>query len=503
MAVEIISSIKPGLVPLAAILASILVLLTGEKRRNLREAWSIAASIFMFLVVVSMLPDILAGRIIEFNTEFFLLAPSISIVFSVDPLGEFFAFIATSLWIVTNVYSIGYMRNLHEHNQTRYFFAFAVCVAGAAGVALAGNLVTLFIFYELLSLGAYPLVIHHESDEAMRSGRKYLFYVLFGGVLVLGASIMTYVLTGTTTLTEPGILSTGVASPAFLKLLFATFIMGFGVKAAIMPFHSWLPSAMVAPTPVSALLHAVAVVNAGVFGVTRVVYNVFGFDLMHELGLNIPLAIAASITILMGSIFALRQDNLKLRLAYSTVSQLSYMILGVAIMTPDASLGGIVHIANQAMMKITLFFCAGAIFVHTGKKKISEMVGIGHSMPITMGAFAIGAAGMIGLPPVAGFITKWYIMKGAILADQIVFAFVLVGSSLLNAAYFIPPVYTAFFYKPKSGGKKINEAPMSMVIPLVITAILSLIFGLVTTEAYAPLRIGSAAVMKFLNLAGV
>jgi multicomponent Na+:H+ antiporter subunit D len=360
----VITSIRPALAPLISLSMAGLILLTGTKFRNLRELWSLMAATSKFAIVISLMPLVLAGNVIEYSPRLMSLTPAISIVFRVDALGQFYAALSSLLWIVTTVYSIGYMRNLHEHNQTRYFFSFAVCVAATVGIAYSGNLFTFFIFYEMLSIGAYPLVIHHETDEAMRSGRKYLLYVLFGGVMVLGSMTMTYVLAGTLTLGQNGILSTALASPNFLRLLFLTFIMGFGVKSAIMPFHSWLPSAMVAPTPVSALLHAVAVVKAGVFGVTRLVYNVYGVDLMGELGLSFPLAIVASITIIMGSVYALRQDNLKLRLAYSTVSQLSYIVLGVALLTPSGATGGILHIANQAVMKITLFFTAGAIYVH-------------------------------------------------------------------------------------------------------------------------------------------
>jgi multicomponent Na+:H+ antiporter subunit D len=395
---EIVHSIRPALAVLLSLIFSLLILATGSRHKNLREFWSIMAASSKFAIVLSMTPLIISGKIVEYSPKLMALSPAISIVFRVDALSQFYASLSSGLWIVTTIYSIGYMRNLKEHNQTRYFFAFAVCVAATVGIAYAGNLFTLFIFYEMLSIGAYPLVIHHESDEAMRSGRKYLLYVLFGGVMVLGAMTMTYVLAGTLTFGQNGILA-GTASPAFLRLLFLVFAMGFAVKSAIMPFHSWLPAAMVAPTPVSALLHAVAVVKAGVFGMTRLIHNIYGVDLMRELGLGFPLAIVASITILMGSVYALRQDNLKLRLAYSTISQLSYIILGLALLTPSAATGGILHIANQAVMKITLFFAAGAIYVHTGKKNISEMRGLGKKMPITFTCFAIAAVGMTGFPP--------------------------------------------------------------------------------------------------------
>ncbi len=499
MAAEVVYSIRPGLAPLISLIMGFMILLTGTRFRNLREFWSLMASVSKFAIVASLMPITLSGRIVEYSPKLLAISPAISLVFRVDALGQFFAALSSALWVVTTVYSIGYMRNLHEHNQTRYFFFFAVCVAATVGIAYAGNLFTLFLFYEMLSIGAYPLVIHHETDEAMRSGRKYLFYVLFGGVMVLGSMTMTYVLSGTLTLSQTGILA-GTASPDFLRLLFMTFVLGFGVKSAIMPLHSWLPAAMVAPTPVSALLHAVAVVKAGVFGVTRLVYNVYGLDLMRELGLGFPLAVAASVTIIMGSVYALRQDNLKLRLAYSTVSQLSYIILGAALLTPSGATGGILHIANQAVMKITLFFAAGAIYVHTGKKRISEMQGLGKKMPITMACFAIGAVGMTGFPPTAGFITKWFLAVGSLQADRVIFVIVLLVSAMLNAAYFLPIVYNGFFKEPEDGEKEYDEAPWMMLGPIVVTTILTLILGALANLPYTPLQLANEAVAEYFNI---
>ncbi|MEE8167846.1 MAG: monovalent cation/H+ antiporter subunit D family protein [Candidatus Hydrothermarchaeales archaeon] len=502
---EVIHSLRPALAVLVSFICAFLILATGEKRRSLREFWSLMAATSKFAIVASLMPPILAGKIVEYRPYSMIkLSPMLMLEFRVDALGQFFAALSSLLWILTTVYSIGYMRNMHEHNQTRYFFAFAMSMMATIGIAYAGNMFTLFIFYEILSISAYPLVIHHETEEAMRSGRKYLMYVLFGGVTVLGAIAMTYVLTGTLTLSQTGILA-GSASAEVLRLLFLVYVMGFAVKAAIMPLHGWLPAAMVAPTPVSALLHAVAVVKAGVFGLTRVVYNIYGVDLMHELGIGVILAYVASITIIMGSVYALRQDNLKLRLAYSTVSQLSYIVLGAALASPTSvsvAIGGMIHIANQAVMKITLFFCAGAIFVQTGKKNISEMRGLGKRMPITMMAFAIGAIGMVGFPPVAGFITKWYLLLGVLEAGYPIFVIVLLVSAMLNAAYFLPPVYNAFFKEPDDGITEYDEAPMMLVVPLVITAILALLLGVFANAPFTPLQLAHTAVLEFLGVGG-
>jgi multicomponent Na+:H+ antiporter subunit D len=246
-----------------------------------------------------------------------------------------------------------------------------------------------------------------------------------------------------------------------------------------MPLHHWLPGAMVAPTPVSALLHAVAVVKVGVFSTVRVMLYVFGVDLMDRLHLGLPTAWFVSITILVGSIVALSKDNLKLRLAYSTVSQLSYIILGVALLTPTAVAGGLFHIAAHAFAKITLFFCAGAIYVATHKKNISEMNGLGRAMPYTFGAFALAALSMIGAPPVGGFISKLYLLVGALDAHSIGILVVLLFSSLLNAAYFAPVVYQAFFVpaSAEDAAHDHHEAPLAMLIPLCLTAVISVLIG--------------------------
>jgi len=472
---ETVTSIKPAITVLAPLIASFLIILTGEKRNNLREFWSFAAGAVAFLTALSMAPAVLSGKVVELSL--FEFVPNVFLKFRVDPLGEVFGLVATLLWIPTTLYNIGYMRGHHEKNQTRYYFFFTLAVAAAVGVAYAGNLLTMLIFYEILTITAFPLVSHSETDEALRSARKYLMYLLPGGAAALGGIVITYGLVGTLDFGQNGILA-GAASPQTLKLLFLLFIVGFGIKAAMMPFHSWLPAAMVAPTPVSALLHAVAVVNAGVFTVLRVVLDIFGVELLGELGIWLYLCYAASFTIILASVYAIKQTNLKRMLAFSTVSQLSYMILGAALLTSGGITGGIIHIAHQGFMKITLFYCAGTIFVHTGKKELAELKGLGRSMPLTMGAFTIGAIGMIGIPPTAGFITKWFLIRGSFEAGQWIFVAVLLVSSLLNASYYLPPVYNAFFREPdKKNEKGYNEAPFALVAPLVFTALASVLLG--------------------------
>ena len=467
-----------SLQPLAAVVVSFvaagLILISG-RRPNLREAWTLLASFSMFGLVATMVPGVLAGE--TYVTNLGTIVPGVDFVLRADPLGVLFASLASLLWIVTSFYSIGYMRGLDEDNQTRYFASFAVSVAAAVGIAFAGNLLTIFVFYEVLSVATYPLVAHDETEEARAAGRKYLAYTFFGGgVLVLAGTALVYWLTGlagpagsaTVDFTPGGIAALANADPTAATLAFIVLAVGFGVKAGLMPLHQWLPEAMVAPTPVSGLLHAVAVVKSGVFGVARVVLDVFGPDTLAalgpdrfgDLGIALPLAALAAITLTVASIIALRKDHLKRRLAYSTISQLSYIVLGLALLEGDALIGGLLHIPAHAFMKLTLFFCAGIIHVETHTDYISEMAGIGKRMPLTMLAFGVAAAGMAGIPLVAGFVSKWYIVIGALEGGNAIFAGVLLLSGILNIAYFWPIVYQAFFETPDDHDEKpIVEGP--------------------------------------------
>ena len=389
-----------------------------------------------------------------------------------------FATVSSLLWIVAAFYSIGYMRHLNEHAQTRFFACFATSLAAAVGGAFSANLFTLVIFYEVLSLVTYPLVYHHEDKEGWAGSRKYLVYLMGASKsLLLAALALTYHIAGSLDFVPGGLLAGSDASAALLTVVYFCYLFGFA-KAAMMPMHAWLPAAMVAPTPVSALLHAVAVVKMGVFCVLRVVFHVFGTGLLDRLGLDIATAYLASFTILMASIYALTRDDLKARLAYSTVSQLSYIVLGAVLLSPVAMVGGIVHIAFHAFSKITLFFCAGSIYCASGKRNISDMAGIGRRLPWTMGAFFVGSLSMIGVPPTAGFVSKWYLALGSVEAGEIVFLIVLLVSSVLNAAYFLPVSYVAFFgTEAPDSPATVREIPM-VTIPLVATAILSVMMGI-------------------------
>ena len=482
----IVISYIPLLAILCPAMASILILLFS-KRPNVRESWTIIAGILQFSLIASMIPTILNGEVIK-CTLFPTMFEGIEFGLKVDAFGLIFAITASFLWILVSFYSIGYMRSLKEHAQTRYYFCFAIAIFGAIGIALSPNLLTMFIFYEILTVSTYPLVIHEQTPEAISAGHKYFAYLLTSGVFFLFALMMTYYLTGTTDFTNGGIKALAELGPAYkwtLIILFFCFLMGF-LKAAWMPLHSWLPSAMVAPTPVSSLLHAVAVVKAGVFGIVRIVCYIYGVDLMTSLGLGIALACIAGFTMIVANLFAIAQDNLKRRLAYSTINQLSYIILGAALLTKAGVSGAMMHIPFHGFMKITLFLCAGAILVATGKKNISEMGGVGKTMPVTMLAFTICAFGMCGIPPAVGFISKWYLCTGSYEAFlqispwMLAFLFVLLIASLLDVVYFFPIIHTAFFKNPEGvvGEVKIKEAPLFMLIPLSITAIFSVIFFL-------------------------
>ena len=448
--------------PLAAVLlpaVGVLAIVATRRNPDVREAFTILTAVATFGTVASIVPATLAGDV--YLTRLGTLVPGIELTLRADPLGMIFALVASLLWLVTSFYSIGYMRGLDEHSQTRYFAAFAGSVGAALGVSFASNLVSLYVFYELLTVATYPLVAHDESETARQAGRKYLTYTFGGGVAVLAGTVLVFWTTGTVAFTPGGIAALASADPVVARAAFALLAGGFGVKAALIPVHSWLPDAMVAPTPVSGLLHAVAVVKSGVFGVARVVLDVFGPETVSDLGVGLPLAAVAALTILIASVIALRQDNLKRRLAYSTISQLSYIVLGLGILSPAALAGGLLHIPAHAFMKLTLFFCAGAIHVETHTDNISEMAGIGRRMPVTMAAFAVASAGMAGLPLVAGFVSKWYLLIGSIDAGTAVFAGVLFLSGLLNIGYFWPIVYQAFFQTPDdSDAKPLVEFPL-------------------------------------------
>ena len=453
-------------VVLVPLLGAFAVVLAGS-RPNLREAMSLGAGVVLLALVVRLLPRVLSG-----DWPATVLAepiPGLALAFSAEPLGVLFGLIASFLWIVTTVYSIGYMRGHGEAHQTRFYAFFAIAMGCTMGVAFADNLFTLFVFYELLTLSTYPLVTHAGTREARQGGRTYLGILMATSMgFLLLAVVWTWQLTGNVRFTSGGILA-GAASPLVIGILFALYVFGIG-KAALMPFHRWLPAAMVAPTPVSALLHAVAVVKAGVFAILKISVYIFGLDLLRDTGVTDWLLWVAAVTILVASVIALRQDNLKARLAYSTISQLSYIVMGALLVNSTALVGSTLHLATHAFGKITLFFCAGAILVASHKTKVSELDGLGRQMPWTMGAFFLASLSIVGLPPMGGMWSKWYLALGAIDAGYAVLVGVLMVSTLLNIAYLIPVPIRAFIGKADAGGEiQVREAPIACLLAMGVT----------------------------------
>ncbi|MGN0659941.1 MAG: monovalent cation/H+ antiporter subunit D family protein [Emergencia sp.] len=478
---ELILSLRPVLAICISMIAAGIILVTGERvSANVRESITIGASVLKAVCVFSMIPAVLTGN--TFDITLFEIADGVGLSFRADSLGMIFACVASALWIVTSFYSIGYMRGHGEKNQTGYFAAFAMCLSGAIGICFAANLLTFFIFYEILTVATYPLVVHYRDEKGKKAGRKYLLYTLASGQIFFAGIVFVYVNCGTLDFKAGGFItgmSGGTAALAFFLL-----ILGGAVKAGVMPLHSWLPAAMVAPTPVSALLHAVAVVKAGAFCVIRIVCYTFGPELCRDCGAADVLAWVAVATILLSSLIAIQKDNLKARLAFSTVGQLSYIVLGVCILTPDSVAGAAYHIVAHAFMKITLFMCAGAIFVTTHKSEISQMRGIGRRMPLTMTAFTIASLGIAGLPFMVGFVSKLSIIQGAAQAGQPLFIATLIASALLSLTYLIPVCYIAFTgrdvnpdFAGYDGRSLSGEASRPMLIPLLITAVLSIALG--------------------------
>jgi multicomponent Na+:H+ antiporter subunit D len=475
---------QPSFLPLLAILVSLLAvpaILLASRRPNLREGISLAAAAAKFAIVLALLVEVLDGG--KPALDLLQIAPGIRLGLAVDPLGVFFALVASGLWILTTVYSIGYMRGNRENRQTRYYASFALSLSATIGIAFSANLLTFLLFYELLTLATYPLVVHKETPAAIRAGRMYLAYALSAGLVFLAATVWVQSRTGMGTFLPGGFIPVDLFSSGELKVLFVLFMAGVGVKAGIMPLHSWLPAAMVAPTPVSALLHAVAVVKSGAFGVLRVTGFVFGPETMRAHGLDLLLAGFAGATILLASLIALKQDDLKKRLAFSTVGHLSYIVMGAALASSAAFTGSILHLSAHALMKITLFLCAGAIYVHAHKTRVSQLDGLGRSMPWTFGAFAVGSLGLAGIPPLNGFISKWWLVSGSLESGQGLIFGIFLLSGLLNAGYFFPIVIRGFFHAPAKPGKDdhphpVREASPWMVVPLCLTASLAVVFGI-------------------------
>lgn len=480
--------IFPLLLLACSLVPAVAIFLLGREREQWRNAINLGGGVLKVLVVAAMLWGVYQGQQFSLRLP---LGGDLSLLLHIDALALLFVTLSAGLWLLTTVYAIGYLKG--DPEQRRFFGFFCLCVTSTVGIALAGNLLTFFIFYELLTLTTLPLLVHLGDGKSLEAGKTYLRYTLPGSALLLLGILWLESLAGSGSFLEPTMGMTLLAeeAPGQLIMIFTFLIAGLGVKAAIIPLHGWLPAAMVAPAPVSALLHAVAVVKAGAFGIIRVVFDVFGIGLMTALNLGLPLTIVASTTILLGSLIALQQQGLKRRLAYSTVSQLSYIVLGASLLSPLGLAGCLVHLVHQGVMKITLFFCAGIYQRELGVVRIDEMDGLGSRMPFTTLAFSAAAFGMIGLPPMAGFISKWYLGLGGLQAGQDWVIAVLVGSSLLNAAYFLPPLYRAWFKPPRqpwpaTTGER-RETSLWLLLPPSMTALIAVACGVFAAHQASPL----------------
>lgn len=478
----------PAFVVASSLVPGIAIFFLPEERSGWRTFLNLAGAGLKLGFVVLILWGV--SREHTYETRYVLL-PGVDFKLHADSLSLLFVTLSALLWLLTTIYAIGYLEG--SPNRSRFFGFFSLCVSATTGVALAGNLFTFLIFYEMLTLTTYPLVVHRGTEQSLRAGRTYMAYTLCGSAVFLLGVVWLSSIVSSLDFTEGGFL--GDVDPAHHKsliVIFSLMIVGVGVKAAVVPLHGWLPAAMVAPAPVSALLHAVAVVKAGAFGIVRIVYDVFGVEFCSALGVTAPLAVVAAVSIIYGSIRAAFQDGLKRRLAFSTVSQVSYIVLGTAILGPLATTGGIVHLVHQGLMKITLFFCAGNLAETLEIHRVSQMNGVGRRMPWTMAAFTVGAFGMIGVPPTAGFISKWYLATGAAAAEQPWFILVLVISSLLNAAYFLPIVYAAWFKRPAGPWPADHrfgrlETRATLLGPPLVTACLIVAVGLLANVPFSPL----------------
>lgn len=452
-------------------LAAIIIAMAkfNEERRNIFAG---SAAILNLIFVVSLFYKFPKAELHLLKINEFL-----DLYFRIDKLSIFFSVLVSVLWIFTTIYSMEYMK--HEGKEDRFFAFFLATLGITVGIAFSGNLITLYFFYEFLTLATFPLVIHSGSKEALESGRKYLIYSFAGATLVLMGMIILFSLTNSLTFTPKGILNNNSnLNISLISLSYLTMFIGFGVKAALVPFHSWLPKAMVAPTPVSALLHAVAVVKSGVFALTRTTYYIFGAEIVRKTHSTRLLAVLIVISILMGSFLALHQENLKKRLAYSTVSQLGYILLGLILLNKNSFVGAMLHLINHAVIKITLFFCAGAIMYCTGKTEIGQIKGIGKYMPTTMWCFAISSISLIGIPPTNGFVSKWFLALGGLAEGKIVFPAILLLSALLTAMYLLPVVTAAFFKKGDNIILLKKGAPKKMLIPIVSITIITILLGI-------------------------
>jgi multicomponent Na+:H+ antiporter subunit D len=479
----------PLLLLASSLLPAIVIFMLPEDATTLRRSINLVGAVLKVALVAVLVIGVFAGEQYEWRAAFL---PGIDLVLRVDAIPLLFIFLSALLWLTTTIYAVGYLEQ-YPH-RSRFFGFFSLCVTATVGIALAGNLVTFLLFYELLTVTTYPLIVHRGHDDARAGGRAYLLYTVAGGAVLLVGIAWLHSLAGPIEFGDTdAMVALAATHPVEVTAIFGVLIAGLGVKAALVPVHGWLPQAMVAAAPVSALLHAVAVVKAGAYGIVRVVYDLYGLPLADDLGVLLPLSVVAAVTIIYGSLRALVQDDLKRRLAYSTVSQLSYIVLGICVVGVISTTGGLVHLVHQGIMKVTLFYCAGNLYRAIGVRRVSDMDGVGRRLPLTMVAFTIAGIGMVGIPPTAGFVSKWYLGLGAVTADQTWVLGVLVVSSLLNAAYFLPPIARAWFRAPDPAWA--DEPPRQgrlevdtwLLTPPLATGASVLILGLLAGAPLSPL----------------
>jgi len=485
----ILSTWLPALILMSSLIPGLVIFFLPEERRGLRTAFNMAGAGLKLILVGILVYGVFHEQ--TFRTRLPLLH-GMELVLHADALSVLFTVLSSVLWFLTTLYAIAYLERSPQP-RSRFFGFFSLCVSATIGISMAGNLITFLIFYEALTLSTYPLVTHRGTPESMRAGAVYLAYTLTGGAVLMAGVAWLATLAGSVEFVEGGSLGElPRTAPTQLRFIFVLLMGGLGVKAAMVPLHGWLPAAMVAPAPVSALLHAVAVVKAGAFGMVRVIYDVYGINPAREMGVLEPVAWIAAVTILYGSLRALGQDELKKRLAYSTVSQVSYIALGCAVGGPAATVGGIAHLVHQGLMKITLFFCAGNVAETLELHHVSKMKGVGRRMPLTMAAFTLGALGLIGVPPLAGFVSKWYLATGCLDTGQGWVIVVLAASSAMNAAYFLPVLHTAWFEEPEEPWPAEpaigwREASWMLLVPPLVTAGLTAAAGLLAGASFSPL----------------
>ncbi|MFN4319135.1 MAG: proton-conducting transporter membrane subunit [Aquificaceae bacterium] len=472
---------------LSSFFASLFISFLKEERVLIRSFINIIAAVYKLLVLAYLMWSVYEGKVFEIR---YAMVPFADFYLTVDPLALLFVSLSSFLWLITTVYAIGYLEG--SPNRRRFFTFFNLAVTSTMGIALAGNLFTFFLFYELLTLSTYPLVVHRGTQKALKAGGVYLVYTMLGGALFMLCLVLLYMFVGDGTFHtggNPSLKGWALESPLMAKLLFYGLFFATAVKAAVFPLHQWLTRAMVAPAPVSALLHAVAVVKAGAFGIVRLVYELYGVELVQGMNLWQPLAYLTAFTIIFGSLMAVFQEELKKRLAYSTISHLSYIILGILLPGQLSTMGALLHLVNHGIMKITLFMCLGNYAEKYDVHKFKELGGVGRKMPLTTIAFTIASLGLIGVPATAGYITKKYLDAGAKGAGEEWAAYIFYISSILSVFYLIPIVFKAWF-----GGKREKEEKRGievnplMLIPPLITASLTLLLGIIPEEPISPLK---------------